>query len=284
MSNHVVFGRPMVVTEEKLNEAMKKQMKQRELREALDKQIAQARKLKDEALAGMRNVNKVTYATRDQPNGYGYGNDPHAVARHNKMNNDITDSTTTPRRNAQEDLRGNGVATLLPLCPSTSLPPNFAMSTSEGNPLAPPNVYNTNSTSANVVTRLARGGNVASTALASPRGKEPLPLGGSPQRNHPVANSPGTVCSNSPPRGGVADDAKTKVQVQKQHSPRKSVKSKVSSGLVAGKAPVSGGRRQFSQSPKRPGGLLPPLEVVDGISSRHPSEGTVLSGRNIETN
>lgn len=284
MSDHVVFGKPVILTEEKLKDVIQSKMKQRALKEALDKQVAQVKKRKEEAGIGKKLANGVRNTVKEQTYNMNFEDNQIKIVPQGDPDDFIVKSTGGAQQGPSNGIR-NGVTALRPVYQSNSLPPNFSMSTSEGNPLAPQNEYNTKSLPVGLTSRPPKS-NGAPNLLGTPNVRERIGLGASPHCSPLVADSPKTFDSNCLPRNFNMDEVKAQLQVQqpKQPSPQRQLKQAPPLHMGMVKPPVSGGRKSFAQSPKRPGGHLPPLEIVEGFPGRRPVESTQSSGRAIESN
>ncbi|KAG8348555.1 hypothetical protein TRVL_00644 [Trypanosoma vivax] len=267
MSDHIVFARPQVISEERMNAAREKQMKQRALREALDKQIEQSRKLRlapgDARLKTLSKREAIEQRyTFDFEDGRG-----RFVKQTDDVNDSVNRPTVVPLMDNRKAARG-GSPPPRSTYQTNSLPPNFSMNTSEGNPLAPRTEYNTNSLPTGFVLGNSKTSGTPSRITAQRVQDSPTSL--SPQGNHPPNGSLGEVenISNCVVRNFHFDDVKGQ-------TPRRAQKSK-SPPAVAQRAAMSSdkgqsngsGRRGSSRSPRRPNGLLPPLEPVDGTPGK----------------
>ncbi|RNF17787.1 uncharacterized protein Tco025E_04730 [Trypanosoma conorhini] len=293
MSDHVVYGKPLVVTEERLREAREKQVKQKALKEALDRQIAQSKRhrLDNDALGKKDNVvrgdairQQYKFSYKDGHGKFILQNDGPELHEHptqtvlstftvnNANNNNAAALNIIPGHRKPLDLLPNK----RPPYQSNSLPPNFSMSTSEANPLAPKRTeYDTNSLPLDFVynSKKQDGGLVK----ASPKARESFPLGVSPKRSPRTVGliTESSYQTNCLPRNFSLEDVKRLLpegQASPHPSPPQQSSPLASPGLarqVTGVAPPSYSRANAPA--KHHVGCLPPLEVADGLAGRRKS-------------
>ncbi|KEG12897.1 hypothetical protein DQ04_01351200 [Trypanosoma grayi] len=268
MSEHILYAKPLVVTEEKLREAREKQQKQRALREALDTQIEQSKKRKQGGASQKKNGSGAANDGVGQRYTFSYENGYGKFVQRDEDTDIIENPTTTSIKRAGQNKPASPTAQQRPLYQSNSLPPNFAMSTSESNPLAPKRPeYNTKSLPVDLVSNKAKINGACN--IVSPRIRELLPRGRSSQRSPPPMDASGEAeyQTNCLPRNFNLEDVKKQFQQQQQQ--QRLPLSPQRTGVPAG-----GLRSPFSispRTPKRPGGPLPPLEHLEGANGRRAS-------------
>ncbi|ESL10247.1 hypothetical protein TRSC58_02023 [Trypanosoma rangeli SC58] len=294
MSDHVVYGKPLVVTEERLHEARVKQMKQKALRDALDRQVAQGKlhALNNDALETRNNVLKrdavqkqYTFSCENGCGKFMQQSDSYEMREHpaqtvfststvsNAHNNNAAVWNLVSGHSKPLDFISNNQS----LHQSNSLPPNFSMSTSEANPLAPKRTeYNSNS----LPVDFAYSGKKQNGSFnqVSPRARRSVPLGVSPKRSpRPVeVVAEGNYPLNCLPRDFSSEDVK-RLAHQLKTSPHTTPPPPPQSPLAslglrrchANVAPSLYSRPKPHQ--KQHVGYLPPLDVADGLSSRQKS-------------
>ncbi|RNF06424.1 hypothetical protein TraAM80_03891 [Trypanosoma rangeli] len=293
MSDHVVYGKPLMVTEEKLREARVKQMKQKALRDALDGQVAQGKRhmLNNDVFDTRNNAVKrdavqkqYMFSCEDGCGKFIQVSDSCELREHpaqtvlststagNAHNNNAAMWNVVPGHSKPLDF----ISDNQPLYQSNSLPPNFSMNTSEANPLAPKRTeYNSNSLPLDFVcsSKKQNGG----FNKVSPRARESLPRGVSPK------HSPRSVkmvkeqnyTTNYLPCNFSSEDVKKLLHELKTstHTSPPPPQSPVASPGIrrrhANVAPPLHSRPNPHQ--KQHVGYLPPLDVADGLVGRRTS-------------
>ncbi|EAN87942.1 hypothetical protein C3747_28g72 [Trypanosoma cruzi] len=277
MSDHTVYPKPLVVTEERLKEAREKQLRQQALKEALDEQIAQTRRrrIDHHALSKKNNVMKEDGVRRQYTFTYedGHGRfiqrDDSPEPREQPTRTITGTSTvdmTSDNATALSIISGHRKP--LELVPSknsqsNSLPPNFSMSTSEANPLVPKRTEHSGQSlpvDSGSSSRKQNGG----MNNISPRVRDLFPQGASPKSGSKSAElvDEGGCQKNCLPRNFNLEDVKRLLQGP-QASPRPA------------QPPAGGGRSPFplrNIPQKHHTGHLPPLDPLEGANGRRKSE------------
>ncbi|ORC90800.1 uncharacterized protein TM35_000072240 [Trypanosoma theileri] len=270
MSDHVLYTKPLLVTEEKLREAREKQEKQRALREALDKQIEQTKKRKHNdvskdkptSLVGGPQEKRYTFSYE---NGHGK-----FVLRDDSTEHGGNPTTTRMLMNTRY-IPPDPISTQRPSYQSNSLPPNFSMSTSDANPLVPKRPeYNTNSVPVDLVYNISKQKDL--TNISPPQVRENVPRGITP-RGSPASGGltdDNEYQTNCLPRNFNLEEVKSQLQHQSQPQSQRHPRSPGRARVL----PSGGTQSPFARSPRtprRPGGPLPPLEIHEvGNGKRTP--------------
>ncbi|KAF8286204.1 hypothetical protein TcBrA4_0028320 [Trypanosoma cruzi] len=277
MSDHTVYSKPLVVTEERLKEAREKQLKQQALKEALEEQIAQTRRrrIDHHALNKKNNVKEEDGVRRQYTFTYedGHGR---FIQRDNSPEPREQPTRTITGTSTVDMTSDNATALSIisghrkPLEPvpsknsqSNSLPPNFSMSTSEANPLVPKRTEHSGQSlpvDSGSSSRKQNGG----MNNISPRVSDLFPQGASPKSGLRSAElvDEGGCQKNCISRNFNLEDVKRLLQGP-QASPRPA------------QPPAGGGRSPFplrNIPQKHHTGHLPPLDPLEGANGRQRSE------------